>query len=76
MEDHGGRPAQVRGTAPSGDVGVLSIDFPGGAGEEELEPISWADWFEKFDGSDRALLYQERKADRSDSPFNKFVERG
>ena len=76
VEDHGGRPAQVRGTAPSGDVGVLRIEFPGGAGEQDLEPISWDDWFDKFDGSDLALLYQERKADGSDSTFNKLVERG
>ena len=75
VEDHDGRPAQVRGTAPEGEVGVLRFDFPGGAGEEDLEPISWDDWFAKFDSSGLALLYQERKADGSESTFNKLVER-
>jgi hypothetical protein len=75
VEDHDGRPAQVRGTASEGEVGVLRIDFPGGAGEEDLEQISWDDWFAKFDSSGLALLYQERKADGSESTFNKLVER-
>jgi len=75
VEDHDGRPAQVRGTASKGEVSVLRIDFPGGAGEEDLEQISWDDWFAKFDSSGLALLYQERKADGSESTFNKLVER-
>src|SRR3954468_7945967 len=46
-EEHGGKPARVRGTADGGG-GVLRIDFPGGAGEDDLEPISWDEWFEIF----------------------------
>jgi hypothetical protein len=42
---------------------VLRIDFPGGAGEEELEPMDWDEWFEKFEGSNLAFLYQEQKSD-------------
>jgi hypothetical protein len=41
VEAHGGRPAAVRGKGDD-DAGVLRIDFPGGAGEEFLEPISYA----------------------------------
>jgi hypothetical protein len=76
-EEHGGRPARVRGTGgdDAGDAGVLRIDFPGGAGEEDLEPISWDEWFETFDKQGLALVYQERKADGEDSTFAKLVRR-
>ena len=75
VEDHDGRPAQVSGTESGGEAGVLRIDFPGGAGGDELETISWDEWFSKFDDAGLALLYQERKADGSDSTFNKLVRR-
>ena len=76
VEQHGGTPASVRGTAGQGEsAGVLRLDMPGGAGESELEHISWDDWFEKFDSEGLALLYQERKADGSDSTFAKLVSR-
>lgn len=75
VEDHDGRPAQVRGTSGGGEPGVLRIDFPGGAGAEDLETVSWDEWFSKFDDAGLALLYQERKADGSDSTFNKLVQR-
>jgi hypothetical protein len=74
-EDLDGRPAQVRGTGGGDDPGVLRIDFPGGAGQDDLEPVSWDDWFAKFDDAGLALLYQERKADGSKSTFNKLVNR-
>ena len=75
VEEHGGRPARVRGTGGGDDPGVLRIDFPGGAGEDELEPISWDEWFEKFDENGLAFLYQDRKASGEDSTFFKLVSR-
>ena len=75
VEEHGGRPARVRATGGGDDPGVLRIDFPGGAGEDQLEPISWDEWFEKFDENDLAFLYQERKASGEDSTFFKLVSR-
>ena len=74
VEAHGGKPAAVKGTR-DGDTGVLRIDFPGGAGEEQLEPISWDEWFEKFDRENLAFLYQEQKAGGEDSTFFKLVRR-
>lgn len=74
VEEHGGTPASVRGTEGDDDAGVLRIDFPGGAGEDALEHISWEDWFEKFDASNLAALYQDKKADGSDSSFFKLVK--
>jgi hypothetical protein len=75
VEDHDGTPASVRGTESGDEPGVLRIDFPGGAGEDALEHISWDDWFKKFDDSGLAFLYQQRKASGEDSTFFKLVAR-
>lgn len=64
----------MRGTG-DGEPGVLRIDFPGGTGDEELEHISWDEWFEKFDRENLAFLYQEQKASGEDSTFFKLVRR-
>jgi hypothetical protein len=73
-EERDGTPASVRGTG-DGDTGVLRIDFPGGAGEDELEHISWEEWFEKFDRNELAFLYQEEKKSGEGSTFFKLVKR-
>lgn len=73
-EEHDGRPVIVRDTA-SEDSGVLRIDFPGGAGEEELEPVGWERWFQVFEDNRLAFLYQEQKASGEDSTFFKLVQR-
>jgi hypothetical protein len=75
VEEHGGKPASVKGTERGDEAGVLRIDFPGGAGEDQLEHISWDDWFEKFDRNALAFLYQARKAGGEDSTFHKLVRR-
>jgi hypothetical protein len=75
VEEHGGRPARVRGSGDGGDPGMLRIDFPGGTGEEQLEPISWDEWFQKFDEAGLAFLYQEQRASGEDSTFFKLVQR-
>jgi hypothetical protein len=75
VEEHGGKPARVRETGSKEDPGILRIDFPGGAGSDSLEVMDWDQWFEKFDENNLAFLYQEQKADGSDSTFFKLVER-
>lgn len=75
VEQHDGTPASVRGTEGDDDAGVLRIDFPGGAGEDELEHVSWDEWFEKFEDNDLAFLYQHEKASGEDSTFFKLVSR-
>lgn len=75
VEEHGGTPASVKGTEAGGEPGVLRIDFPGGAGEEALEHISWHEWFQKFEAAELAFLYQEQKASGEDSTFFKLVKR-
>ena len=76
-EDRGGRPAAVGSTGSGGDVGVIRIEFPGyGEDNEDLEEISWEQWFEKFDDNDLALVYQDQTSDGEQSTFNKLVSRG
>ena len=65
----------MRRTKGGNGGGILRIDFPGGAGEEELEHVDWEDWFRTFDENNLAFLYQERKASGKDSTFFKLIRR-
>ncbi|BAM04989.1 hypothetical protein [Phycisphaera mikurensis] len=75
-EGRGGKPATVSDTA-GGDAGVIRIMFPDDQNSDSdgLEEISWEAFFEKFDQSGLALLYQEETADGQKSSFNKLVSR-
>jgi hypothetical protein len=71
VESHGGNPATVKRTRSKRDVGLIRIDFPGFSGEGSLEPISWDEWFSKFDAQGLAFLYQSGR----NTNFNKLVRR-
>ncbi|MFN7009177.1 MAG: hypothetical protein ACK4PN_04030 [Allorhizobium sp.] len=70
VDERDGRPARVEG---SGDGGILRIDF--GEAEDRLAEIDWDAFFEIFERSQLAFLYQEKTEDGSTSRFNKFVSR-
>ncbi len=74
-EERGAKPACVKGTGSKKDVGMIRLDFPGYTGEDSLEPISWDEWFKKFDENGLALLHQDKTADGKKSNFNKLVSR-
>jgi hypothetical protein len=74
-EERGAKPACVKGTGGRGDAGVLRLDFPGYTGEGTLQPISWDEWFEKFDDEKLALLVQDETADGEKSNFNRLINR-
>jgi hypothetical protein len=63
------QPAIVKGTS------IIRLDFPGFAGEDELEHISWDEWFQKFDDSNLALVFEETSARGQKSNFNKLIGR-
>ncbi len=75
IEERGGIPSSVRGTAGKGEeAGILRVDFPGyGAGEEALKHIDWEEFFQKFDESRLSFLYQNRTKRGGKSRFFKFV---
>lgn len=75
VEERKGCPATVRGTGGEEEAGILRIDFPGGAGEEKLEHISWDEWFAKFDENHLAVLLQEQTSGGKTSHFIKLVNR-
>jgi hypothetical protein len=84
-EARGGRPATVRSTHGQGrgrghgqaGAGIIRIEFPDAPNSKHdaLEEISWEEFFEKFDESELALLYQEETAGGEKSNFNKLVGR-
>jgi hypothetical protein len=75
VEERGGHPATVKSTAKGEEAGILRIDFPGYSGEESLEPISWDEFFEKFEEKQLAFLYQETTHEGGQSRFCKIVNR-
>lgn len=74
-EERGATPSAVKGTGGDDDPGIIRLDFPGFSGEGTLEPISWEEFFQKFDERELALLYQEETAEGQKSNFNKIVKR-
>lgn len=75
-EERGGKPASVVGTSRQDETGVLRIDFPDRGEPDKLEEISWDEFFEKFEESKLAFLYQDKTEDGKVSRFSKFVSRG
>ena len=75
VEERGGQPARVRDTGDGDDPGILRIDFPGVGEDDELERISWDDWFAAFEENGLAFLYQEETKDGEESRFSKLVSR-
>jgi hypothetical protein len=75
VEERGGKPSRVKGSAKSGKGGLLRIDYPGFTGEDTLENISWEEFFATFDESNLAFLYQDQTKDGKESRFSKLIDR-
>jgi hypothetical protein len=75
VESRGGKPAAVKATGSDDDPGILRIDFPGGAGSDELEHLTWDEFFDKFEEQRLAMVYQDEKSTGEPSTFVKFVRR-
>lgn len=60
-EARNGRPCRV--LMGDGDPGLLRIRIPDCAGEEDLQEISWDEFFEKFEIKELALVYQEEASE-------------
>jgi hypothetical protein len=75
VEARQGQPATVKSTGSKQEPGLLRIDFPGGTGSDRLEPISWDDFFAKFEEKQLAFLYQEQLKGGEISRFFKLVRR-
>ena len=75
VEERGGQPAVVKGTADKNSAGVLRIDYPGFSGEDTLESITWEEFFEAFEENNLAFLYQDETKDGGESRFSKLIAR-
>lgn len=69
-ETRGGCPSVVR---TQGRGGILRFDF--GDKEDNLEEISWEEFFKIFDDSGLAFLHQDKTQDGKESRFSKFVHK-
>ncbi len=73
-EERGGHPATVKGTESGGEhAGILRLDFE--PKEDKLDPLSWEEFFDKFEEAELAFLHQDKTADGKVSRFHKFVSR-
>ncbi len=74
-EARGAIPAEVASTEHKGQTGILRLEFPKAknANDSALKEISWDEFFEKFDASGLALVYQEQTAEGEQSNFNKLI---
>lgn len=70
------RPCTVKGTErQEEEVGIIRLDLPGYSGGGKLEEITWEEYFDKFEESNLAFLFQEETKDGKKSNFNKFISR-
>jgi hypothetical protein len=72
VEERDGKPARVKGTGGGDDAGLLRIKF---SDDEDLEEIPWDEFFEEFEKSNLAFLYQDVTAEGGTSRFFKFIDR-
>ncbi len=74
-EARGAKPAEVASTEKNGETGILRIEFPKAKNHNDsaLKEISWDEFFEKFDASDLALVYQDVTKEGAESNFNKLI---
>ena len=74
-ERRGAKPGEVASTEEKDGPGILRIMFPKAPHHNDgaLKEISWDEFFEKFDASGLALVYQEVTAEGAESNFNKLI---
>ncbi|PNI10515.1 hypothetical protein CXX84_03395 [Arthrobacter sp. AFG7.2] len=66
-EERGGVPATVEGTEHGDHLGVLRIDFRDK--DSNLRQVSWEEWFDTFVARRLNFIYQEQRADGTQSNF-------
>jgi hypothetical protein len=76
VREHGGRPVSVKGTERRGEqAGILRVNFPGSPADESFKTIGWDTFFDKFEASQLAFVYQDATADGQQSRFGKLISR-
>ena len=55
--------------------GLLRIDYRGFTGGDSLEEITWEEFFDQFEKTGLAFLYQDRLESGETSRFSKLIDR-
>lgn len=74
-ESRDGKPATVKDTSRGESAGLLRFKFPTVGDDENLEEVSWDQFFDKFDNEDLAMIYQDQTKGGDTSRFFKFVSK-
>jgi hypothetical protein len=75
-EDRGGRPVRVHGVfGKTGDATDLRIDFLFDKYDDDVEQISWEDFFAQLDREQMVLVYQTETEGGSTSRFARIVRK-
>lgn len=74
-EERDAAPTVVRRTHDEEGSGILRFNMPGYDPGDDLEEISWDEFFEIFEGNGLAMVYQEETSSGEQSNFSKFVSR-
>jgi hypothetical protein len=75
VESRHGRPVASAARHGRPEAGALRIEFADQQLPESFREISWADFFEAFDRSGHAFLYEDAVEDGIESRFYRFVRR-
>lgn len=74
-EERNGKPATVKSTSRGEAAGLLRFTFPTASDDDNLEEVSWDEFFRKFDNADLAMIYQDETEGGDTSRFFKFVSK-
>lgn len=74
-EERNAVPTVVRSTHDEEGSGILRFDLPGYDPGDELEEVSWHEFFQIFEENELALVYQDETGSGEQSNFSKFVSR-
>lgn len=58
-EERGGHPASVKSTGGKGDAGILRINLRSYGADDELDDISWDEFFAQVEKKQLAFMYQD-----------------
>jgi hypothetical protein len=75
VEQRGGHPARVKGTAVGNSSGVLLIVYPGYSTTQTLESVNWDEFFMGFEENKLAFLYEDETKEGTQGRFSKLINR-
>jgi hypothetical protein len=65
-------PSTIPGTEHEGHLGVLRFDVPGYGSRQNLEHVTWEQWFDTFDERQLVMIFQEHLRNGRQSNFFHF----